>query len=81
MKECVAEYRDIPVEEIPSYIENDPQLDVSVVDETDKIQGRNSIALFGFITIQIEYTFLRFWNSEFWKPPCMFFCFANNLLQ
>ncbi len=41
MKECVAEYRDIPVEEIPSYIENDPQLDVSVEDETDKIQGRN----------------------------------------
>ena len=34
MKECVAEYRDIPVEEIPSYIENDPQLDVSVEDET-----------------------------------------------
>ncbi len=41
MKECVSEYRDIPVEEIPSYIENDPQLDVSVDDETDKIQGRN----------------------------------------
>ena len=41
MKECVAEYRDIPVEEIPSYIENDPQLDVVVDDETDKIQGRN----------------------------------------
>ena len=41
MKECVAEYRDIPVEEIPSYIENDPQLDVSVEDEADKIQGRN----------------------------------------
>ena len=41
MKECVAEYRDIPVEEIPSYIENDPRLDVSVEDETDKIQGRN----------------------------------------
>ncbi len=41
MKECVAEYRDIPVEEIPSYIEHDPQLDVAVDDETDKIQGRN----------------------------------------
>ncbi len=41
MKECVAEYRDIPVEEIPAYIENDPQLDVSVEDEADKIQGRN----------------------------------------
>ena len=41
MKECVAEYRDIPVEEIPSYIENDPQLDVAVDDEADKIQGRN----------------------------------------
>ena len=41
MKECVSEYRDILVEEIPSYIENDPQLDVSVDDETDKIQGRN----------------------------------------
>ena len=41
MKECVAEYRDIPVEKIPSYIENDPQLNVSVEDETDKIQGRN----------------------------------------
>ena len=41
MKECVAEYRDIPVEEIPSYIENDPQLDVSIEDEADKIQGRN----------------------------------------
>ncbi len=41
MKECVAEYRDIPVEEIPSYIEHDPQLDVSLDDESDKIQGRN----------------------------------------
>ena len=41
MKECVAEYRDIPVEKIPSYIENDPQLDVSIEDEADKIQGRN----------------------------------------
>ncbi len=41
MKECVIEYRDIPVEEIPSYIEHDPQLDVSLDDEADKIQGRN----------------------------------------
>ncbi len=41
MKECVAEYRDIPVEEIPSYIEHEPQLDVSLDEEADKIQGRN----------------------------------------
>ena len=41
MKECVSEYRDIPVEEIPSYIEHDPKLDVAVDDEADKIQGRN----------------------------------------
>ena len=41
MKECVAEYRDIPVEEIPSYIEHEPRLDVSLDEEADKIQGRN----------------------------------------
>ena len=35
MKECVAEYRDIPVEEIPSYIEHEPQLDVSLDEEAD----------------------------------------------
>ncbi len=38
MKECVAEYREIPVEEIPSYIEHDPQLDVAVDDDADKIR-------------------------------------------
>ena len=41
MKECVSEYKEIPLEKIPSYIENDPLLNVSMDEDFDKIQGLN----------------------------------------
>ena len=42
MKECVSEYKDLPVEEISRYIENDPQLNVTIEDDTGKIKGLNT---------------------------------------
>ncbi len=51
MKECVPEYRDVPLSEIPSYIEHDPLLNVamdedglsnmSTDEQSDKIKGMN----------------------------------------
>lgn len=40
LKTCVREYADVPLKEIPSYIEHDPMLNVSMED-SEVIKGRN----------------------------------------
>lgn len=42
MKTCIPEYHDIPLEDIPAYIEYDPLSDASIENKADKINGMNT---------------------------------------
>ena len=42
IKECVTEFHDIPLAEIPAYIESDPTTNINIDKATDKINGMNT---------------------------------------
>ncbi len=42
IKECVSEFHDIPLAEIPNYIENDPAMNENIDKANDKIYGMNT---------------------------------------
>ena len=42
IKECVLEFRDIPLADIPNYMENDPTMNINIEKAANKIYGMNT---------------------------------------
>lgn len=42
IKECISEFKDIPLEDIPAYIESDPKLNASIDDDSERFLGMNT---------------------------------------